>query len=154
PSIHAFDDDLLAGRPEVQAASRLLMAALVRDFWVIEERHSVFDVKIERALSGKPGVRSRVVYLPRVRYVSSGMNVGRLSQGLESTARESHYVRSFFRKVDTPSPLQLEIANRQNIQVPPGHTYVRAHYRGGGEAQTIYRSRSALNLLYDIAAGA
>ena len=47
-----------------------------------------------------------------------------------------------------PSLLQLEIARNQRIVVPDGHTYVRPHYRGGGENQLIYRSRSAMQLLF------
>ncbi len=150
----AFDDDMFLN-PELhgpRAAVRLLMAALIRDFWVVEERHSIFDVRVERAplASGKPKRAPRVIYLPHVRYTSGGMRLGRLSDGLQHSMRARHYVRPFFRKVERPSLLQLEIAQRHRISLPPGHTYVRGHYRGGGERQAVYRSRSALNLLYEI----
>jgi Restriction endonuclease len=67
---------------------------------------------------------------------------------LEQWGRVRHFVRAFFRKVENPSPVQLEIARAERVIVPEGHTFVRAHYRGGGGAQKIYRSRSALQLLY------
>jgi hypothetical protein len=152
----SFVNDVLADPRShgliVQAALRLLMAALIRDFWVVEERHRIFDVQIEKVPRTPRGAKTgrRVVYLPRIKYISSGMHLGRLSKELEHVARARHYVRPFFRTVERPSPLQLEIARRHAISVPAGHTYVRGHYRGGGKRQTVYRSRSALNLLYEI----
>jgi hypothetical protein len=151
----SFVNDVVAGPQSrslmVRAGIRLLMAALIRDFWVVEERHRVFDVRVERiprmTVSRKRNYR--VIYLPRIRYTSGGMQLGRLSEALEHSARARHYVRPFFRMVQ-PSPLQQEIARRRGISLPPGYTYVRGHYRGGSARQTVYRSRSALNLLYEI----
>ena len=135
----------------VDASMRLLMAALVRDFWVTEERQTVFSVSTQRHAAGRGGERAapRVVYLPRVRYGYSGDGVVRLSLGLRVAERSRHYVRPFLRKAQ-PSAVQLEIAKRHRVELPAGHTWVQGHYRGGGEHQAVYRSRSAMNLLYEV----
>jgi hypothetical protein len=140
------------GGEKVVAVLEVLMAALVRDFWVAEERRKIFDVKQRQRPGAKraTGTDRHFVYLPRIRYVSSGLRFDRLNEELKHAGRARHYVRPFLRKVERPSPLQLEIARRDNVRLPEGFTYVRSHYRGGGESQAIYRSRSAISLLYDI----
>lgn len=56
---------------EIEGGVVLLLAAIVRDFWVVEQRETVFSAReVEsgitrhRAASDKP----RVVHLPRVHY--------------------------------------------------------------------------------------
>ena len=123
------------GGEKVAAVLEVLMTALVRDFWVAEERRKIFDVKQRqrpRAKRGR-GTDRHFVDLPRIRYVSSGLRFDRLNEQLEHAQRARHYVRPFLRKVERPSPLQLEIARRDNVQLTEGFTYVRGHYRGGGE---------------------
>ena len=128
---------------------KLIMCALVRDFLVVEDRRKIFDVVRSRiALGATKSRASRVVYLPRVRYIIDKKAPSRIIEGLDQGGRARHFVRAFFRKVEKPSPVQLEVARAERLTVPEGHTFVRAHYRGGGEAQKIYRSRSALQLLY------
>jgi hypothetical protein len=89
------------------------------------------------------------VYLPRVRYLESKIDLSRLNLELSYKQRSQHYVRHHFRKAN-PSQLQLEIAKRARKIVPEGHTYIQGHYRGveGPEGQTVYRSRSAMALLF------
>jgi hypothetical protein len=140
------------GGEEAAAVMETLMAALVRDFWVAEERHKIFDVRRRLRVGAKGGSKGdrHYVYLPRARYVSSGLHFDRLNEKLEYALRARHFVRPFLRKVENPSPVQVEIARRENVRLPEGFTYVRGHYRGGGESQAIYRSRSAISLLYDV----
>ena len=132
----------------------VLRAATIRDFWVSEERHRVFDATVERGPRGPDGkrdpARRRVVYLPRIHYTAAGPDFGRLEGGLAHRARSQHLVRPFFRRAERPSALQLEIAKREGRSVPDGHTFVRSHYRGkaAAEVETVYRSRSAVELLY------
>jgi hypothetical protein len=133
----------------VVGITKLVMAALVRDFLVTEDRRKVFDVSRRRGARHAGRQKARVVYLPRIRYMDDGMGPRRIHEALAQGARARHYVRSFFRKVEKPSLLQLEIARNERLVVPEGHTYVRAHYRGGSESQTIYRSRSAMQLLFE-----
>ena len=137
--------------PLVDASIRLLMAALVRDFWVADERRAIFDVTTDRRQRqpGRERQEPRVVYLPRVRYGNSDVGLARLSSGLLHAERSRHYVRPFLRKAHA-SPVQAEIARRHRVELPAGHTWVKGHYRGGGEGQTVYRSRSAMNLLYEV----
>jgi hypothetical protein len=133
----------------VAVMMKLVMCALVRDFLVTEDRRKIFDVTRRRIDVGKTkSPDARVVYLPRIRYIIDNKAPGRVKEGLEQRGRARHFVRAFFRKVEKPSPVQLEVARVERVNVPEGHTFVRAHYRGGGEAQKVYRSRSALQLLY------
>ena len=59
------------------------------------------------------------------------------------------FVPSCARRKDRPR-CSLKSPDGTTSQLPEGFTYVRGHYRGGGESQAIYRSRSAISLLYDI----
>jgi hypothetical protein len=127
-------------------------SSIVRDFWVVTERHRIFDVRQSRDKAQRPldPTRKHVVYLPRVRYVGSKFNLRQLTDSLDYQDRAQHYVKPFFRKVQ-PSTLQLEIARRAGVIVPAGHTYIRGHYRGieRSHGQKVYRSRSALELLFE-----
>jgi hypothetical protein len=129
----------------------MFVAALIRDFWVAEERRKLFGVTVRRVRSGKPNKRdARVIYLPRVRYDRPLTPlVHSLNETREGRAR--HFVRPFFRKVN-PTPVQAECARLNDIVVPEGHTYVRGHFRGGAEAAAVYRSRSSMQLLYQTVA--
>jgi hypothetical protein len=131
-------------------AIQLLMSAIIRDFWVVTERQKIFGVRVPRTKQSGPKDRQTCfVYLPRVRYLESKIDLSRLNLGLSYKQRSQHHVRSHFRKAN-PSQLQLEIAKRARKIVPEGHTYIQGHYRGveGTEGQTIYRSRSAMALLF------
>ena len=142
--------DTFPNDPRVLAAMKLIMAALVRDFLVVEERRKIFDVKKMRVWSARTKKQeTRIVYLPRIRYVIDVNAPTRISSALKQGARARHFVRAFIRKVEKPSPIQLEIAKNERIPVPEGYTFVRAHYRGGGEDQRVYRSRSAMQLLFE-----
>jgi hypothetical protein len=129
------------------------MSSIIRDFWVVTEREKLFGVKrTRRTREDTERNPKRVVYLPRVRYLGSKFDVTRLQSGLSYKARSQHYVRPFFRKAQ-PSSLQSEIAKRAGVVLPEAHTYVRGHYRGieGAEGQIVYRSRSAMTLLFEAA---
>jgi hypothetical protein len=132
---------------KAQAHWNMFIAALIRDFWVVEERRKVFAVSLRRMRRGNHGKReARIIYLPRVRYDQSMSHaIGYFID--RSEARTRHFVRPFFRKVN-PTPIQVEVARLNNVIVPEGHTYVRGHFRGGAETAAIYRSRSATQLLF------
>jgi hypothetical protein len=52
---------------------KLIAAAIVRDFLVVEERESLFTARrMRRAVNGRP-VRT-VIYLPRVRYSATALH--------------------------------------------------------------------------------
>ena len=135
---------------KVTAELKLLMAAIVRDFLVVEERQSVFATGRRRQMRrGRRQVGSpRVVYLPRRKYISDPRTTVTLFEGLNLAARAKHHVRAHARRVK-PSLTQLKMAKEDRFDLPDGHTYVRAHYRGKAANDAIYRSRSALQLLYE-----
>lgn len=133
---------------KLTALLELTMAAIVRDFWVVEDHHLVFAIKRERRAATKSEAKkTRVVYLPRIRY-DREPRVGALSEGLNQRERGQHFVRWFFRRAN-PTPVQLAIAARSRVTVPEGYTYVRPHYRGAAPNNTVYKSRSALRLLFE-----
>lgn len=139
---------------EAQTALLLLLAAIVRDFKVVEERETVFSTK---RMAGKKQRNTRnpeglnVVYLPRIVYKNC-IPANYLSEFPQEKSRAKHQVRSHLRKAKHASKKQLWLAHRYNVSVPHGHTFVRPHRRGGEDVKrmTIYRSRSALQLIYNI----
>jgi hypothetical protein len=138
--------------PSVTAALRLVLAAIVRDFWVVEERNTVFDEKSPKKVAGtriqlQQDDEPRVVYIPRVRYRQQP-DLDRCAQQLEHEARAGHLVRAHARKVGSPSEQQVLLAEKYGFPLPSGHTFVRPHERGSRERQIIYRSRSALRSLF------
>ena len=137
-----------------EAAIRLLMAAMVWDFWVTEERQKVFEITTRRRAGASSRVEANQQRASSTYREFDTRQAALGSVGLPkdfSLRRETrHYVKPFLRKVENPSPLQIEIARRDRFYVPAGFTYVRGHYRGGGAStEAVYRSRSAMNLLYE-----
>jgi len=126
---------------------KILLALIIRDFWVVEERERVFGVSMEvrksPRLRGDRG-RPRMVYLPRIRYVDSCKDQ---ADGLNLKARAPHFVVGHLRKALQASEQQIILARRHGIIVPEGFTFVRPYRRGDVAQQRIYRSRSALQCL-------
>jgi hypothetical protein len=127
----------------------MFAAALVRDFWVAEERRKLFAVTVKRIKRGqrrRGEPERRVVYLPRIRYDQPVRPaIATLAEREEGRAR--HFVRPFFRKTK-PTATQIEIARLNDVTVPDNHTWVRGHFRGGSDVAVVFRSRSAMQLLY------
>jgi hypothetical protein len=126
----------------------ILLAAIIRDFWVVEERETTFGVSrvpkkgtpILGADKGKPVI----VYLPRIRYVPDIKHAG---DQLDLVKRRPHFVVGHLRRALNASEEQIQLARRYGITVPEGFTFVRPHNRGDKAAERIYRSRSALNCI-------
>jgi HJR/Mrr/RecB family endonuclease len=137
----------------VHASLKMLFAAVIRDFWVVEERDAVFSpknvkrlggVRIRKAEDGSP----RIVYLPRINYREKPSPT-KCRDSLDHTTRSAHFVQQHLRKVGQPSDLQILLAKQYGVSVPEGYTFVRPHERGANSARLIiYRSRSALQSLY------
>jgi hypothetical protein len=124
----------------------VLVATLIRDFFICENRDAFYSSQPIRGKSvsnvrAKPSVR----YLPRfrVRYIGSR------ALEYESYRRNlvGHHVTGHLRRCRSANPLQLRMAEQFGIPVPDGFTFVRPHDRGGHEP-LIYRSRSAMQLIY------
>ena len=137
----------------VHASLKMLFAAVIRDFWVVEERDAVFSpknvkrlggVRIRKAEDGSP----RIVYLPRINYREKP-SLQKCRESLDHTTRSAHFVQKHLRKVGQPSDLQILLAKQYGVSVPEGYTFVRPHERGANSARLIiYRSKSALQSLY------
>lgn len=137
---------------EIVVALKLLLSALIRDFWVVEERREVFD-RTEKSGRFAQQLQKRqegpvIVYLPRIRY-NSAPNIENCSSQLEIEQRRKHFVRAHLRKSAKASSAQLRLASIYGLPVIEGFTFVRPHERGDVKRETIYRSRSALKLLYN-----
>ncbi len=136
----------------LDATMHLLLASIVRDFLVVEDRASVFrqvTEPIHRTAKGQGSSSgSVIVYLPRVRYAARP-DVGRLVRDL-AVERRAHDVAAHLRRSPRMSPTQRALAEYHGWTIPDGFTYVRPHRRGDREVDVIYRSRSALQALYEI----
>ena len=128
--------------------SSILLAAIIRDFWVVEERETTFGVsrapKTGTPILGADKGKPVVVYLPRIRYVADIKHTG---DELDLVKRRPHFVVGHLRRVLNASEEQIQLARRYGITVPEGFTFVRPHKRGDMAVERIYRSRSALNCI-------
>jgi hypothetical protein len=136
----------------VEAGIKLLLSAIVRDFWVVEERETVFSHRVSSERlpgDGTEPTGPRIVYLPRIRYVDRP-NLDRCTSQLDHQERRAHFVKAHLRRVGHPSEHQLFLAQRYGFEVRPGYTFVRPHERGNKQQEVVYRSRSALQSLYTV----
>ncbi|KAB2910162.1 MAG: hypothetical protein F9K40_03270 [Kofleriaceae bacterium] len=142
-------NDLLT---RMEATLAVMLAAIVRDFWVTEHRERVFATRVERASSrtgpNGSGVAPTVVYLPRVRYARAP-DLERGARELRLGERRTHDVAPHLRRAAHASVEQLALAAIYGMAVPDGFTYVRAHRRGTKEVDVVYRSRSAMQAIYE-----
>jgi hypothetical protein len=138
---------------EVTCALKLILASIVRDFVVLEERESTFAIRRDIAPLGRKidDGSPRIIYIPRVRYGQAPDTQG-LEKGLEYESRRPHHVRAHRRRIDAASPYQRIIAERYGFHLEPGFTFVRPHQRGGiaPDREVIYRSRSAMQSMYGV----
>lgn len=145
-------DSVASLTPEVisriEAAVKLLICAVIRDFWVVENREAVFAARRSgRERTHGDEARPRVVYLPRIIYANRS-DTANCSQQLAQVERRKHFVRAHIRRAEHPSEKQLFLAQRYGFDVPTGYTFVRPYEKGEREREVIYRSRSALQCLY------
>jgi hypothetical protein len=135
----------------VVAGIKLLLAAVIRDFWIVEQRERVFGTA--RTTHYKSRIKSsepRVVYLPRIRYREmEPPNLDKCVGDLGLRERRAHFVTAHFRRAEQASQVQLVMAERYGFRVPAGYTFVRPHERGKQKREVLYRSRSALACLYE-----
>jgi hypothetical protein len=144
-----LDEEL---RTRIGAGVFLLISAVVRDFWVVENREAVFGHRIQKpVVPRRPGADDtpRLVYLPRVRYLEKP-NVQQVDSQLAYKEKRLHSVRAHFRRVAHRSEHQIDLARRYGYEVPIGYTFVSPHDRGKNKRDVIYRSRSALKCLYTV----
>ena len=122
-------------------ALQQIIGAIIRDFWVIEEKEKMFGrPRLKKLLKSKTNIK-RVVYLPRIRYIGLSGASERV-KNLSYQSRQKHFVNGHRRKVQA-SALQTAKAKAAGIPLDEGETYVFPHYRGIDEKSNIvYRSKS------------
>jgi hypothetical protein len=128
----------------------LVLASVVRDFVVVEERYSQFAAKTAKNPRCSTNQELSVIYLPRVRNIKADL-ISFQSHFKTDTFRAAHSVTGHLRIAEKSSSGQLLLAKRYGFSVPRGYTFVRPHRRGGKaekQGQRIYRSRSASAILY------
>lgn len=142
------DDGEPLWNEDAEASIKLIAAAIVRDFLIVEERESLFRSRNYRRRVGARDIRT-VIYLPRVRYSAPRLQ-DQPSEPAPSV-RARHGVSHHLRRAKDASAAQRFLAQRYGIELPPGFTFVRAHERGVGASQErikVYRSRSASRMLF------
>jgi Holliday junction resolvase len=133
--------------PRLLMGIKILLAAIIRDFWVVEERQRVFGVAVKTKKAARlrsDWGKKSVVYIPRIRYVG---DIQKRADELNYVTRRPHFVVGHLRKALQASERQIVLAREYGIVVPEGFTFVRPHRRGDKAQETIYRSRSALQCI-------
>lgn len=128
----------------------LIVASVVRDFLVVEDRQSHFVARPAKRPRCTTNQALSIIYLPRVRYLRP--DIGAFNKALAGdTHHAAHDVSPHLRKAEKASAEQMLLAMRYGFSVPRGYTFVRPHRRGESvahERQRLYRSRSASAILY------
>lgn len=132
----------------------IILAGIIRDFVVVENRESIFGQLVRKGSSperrnANPGLS--IIYLPLVHYT----NVIHTKQAerafLDFKPRAAHDVRAHLRKAGKASARQQIQAHKLGVIIPAGATYVCSHRRGqqaGQETRREYRSRSVTHMLF------
>ena len=152
PMILRADEDEKNVEENTQAALALVLivASVVRDLLVVEDRQSQFVARPAKRPRCATNQALSIIYIPRVRYLHP--DVGAFHKALAGdTHRAAHGVNPHLRKAEKASATQMLLAMRYGFSVPRGYTFVRPHRRGDAvaqERQRLYRSRSASAILY------
>ena len=144
----------------IQAFLILLVASIVRDFWVLEERarQKVYARRTEkrRERQGKGKGRKLTVikdytFIPRFQYDLSQYQTTKQVQHQARVTLSPHLVSGHIRRLPEghqASDQAHDHANEFGIRFGDGETFVRPHERGEIEQLRNYRSRSAMLLLF------
>ncbi len=141
---------------DVITALTAVSMAIVRDFWIVEDRENAFRLgpprtRLHRDLNGE-ATSSRIVYLPRCRYSKVQVEATRADRAKEWSC-EKHLVRSHFRKLSEgqkASGRQKAIASIHGVEIPVGCTWVKGHFSGTNTAARVYRSRTAVSACLEV----
>ena len=142
----------------------LLCASIVRDFWVLNEisRRNTYQKRTEKKRQRvgkgkyrKLEVQKEYIFIPRFKYNLDAYNT-QSKTAVEhnvrvtlSPALVSGHIRKLHKGWKT-SEEAIENAQEFGIsKLAPGTTFVRPHSRGAIEQLRNYRSRSALQLLFE-----
>jgi hypothetical protein len=147
PIDEQIEAELKITRP-VEVGLALFTSALIRDFWVIERRETIFSEKrtVRRvAKLHSERLKAVTIYLPHVRYIRR--LTAESFAHLADSSRQPHDVREHMRRCANANPQQVALAKAIGFYLPKGFTFVRRHKRGEDSVERRYRSISALSLL-------
>ncbi len=144
------DKDKIEENTQAALALVLIVASVVRDFLVVEDRQSQFAARPAKRPRCATNQALSIIYLPRVRYLNP--DIGAFHKALAGDKHHAaHNVNAHLRKAEKASAEQMLLAMRYGFSIPRGYTFVRPHRRGDAvtqERQRLYRSRSASAILY------
>ena len=130
------------------------ISTTIRDYKVCINRDVTLGPVRHRVPTGMKTNRKRIIYLPRIKYNYIGDRKA-LDNEVKSLRKNSGGWRNHFvRKLPDgakASLLQITLARRQDIEIPTGKTYVRAHMFGNREMspqEIEYRSRRMTGSVY------
>lgn len=138
----------------------LLSAAILRDFWVLENRsrQRAYQTRTEkeRKREGKGKDRKRTVlktytFIPRFQYDLSTYDGSKKVSREVRVTLSPHLVSGHFRKLPgdwKASDTAKDAAAEFGLTLTDGYTFVRPHERGEIEQMRTYRSRSAFELIF------
>ena len=132
-----------------------LSAAILRDFWVVEQKDSVFMLgrPRRRRVFGLDRAAVRVIYLPRIKY--NKVKVEQYSgASVHKWEVSKHFVRSHTRNLHeghVASIKQKVIASLHGVSVKDGTTWIKGYFAGNdAEVSKVYKSRTATKTLVDV----
>lgn len=120
--VTSFMDPAHASR--IRASLKLFLAAVIRDFWVVETREQAFTTRGANLVFPAKGLKEksegpRIIYLPRIRYVPGDVpQLDRLREQINPGSRRPHDVVPHLRRSETASQRQLDLARFLGIEVP------------------------------------
>lgn len=138
----------------------LLCAAIIRDFWVLEERSAsrayIKHTKKTRERKGrgkdrKLEIKKDYTFIPRFQYNLESYKVNKTIQHQTRVSLSPHLVSGHLRVLPEgweSSEKAQENATEFGITLKEGTTFVMPHQRGAIEQLRTYRSRSALQMLF------
>ncbi len=130
------------------------ISTTIRDYKVCINRDVILGPVRHRVPTGMRTNRKRIIYLPRIKYNYIGDRKA-LNSEVQSLRKNSggfrnHHIRKLPEGAKA-SLLQMTLARKQDIEVPTGSTYVRAHMFGSKEMspqEIEYRSRRMTGSVY------
>lgn len=132
----------------------VILAGIIRDFIVVENRESIFGQLPRKGSSperSNPNPGLSIIYLPLVHYTNVVHTKKAERVFSDFKPRAAHDVRAHLRKASKASARQQIQAHKLGVIIPAGATYVCSHRRGqqaGQETRREYRSRSVTHMLF------
>lgn len=127
-----------------------LAGAIARDMFVCVQRDKYYTRGNGGGNSRTRNNQDRIIWLPRFRVNLRRDGGNDHGDVLEKIVTLSPcHVSGHKRICNNPSQRQLDIARSLGINLPNGYTYVKEYDRGEIEQRRLYKSRSAMSVLFE-----